>query len=66
VRSLLNHGLIDELHLLVYPLSAATAPGCSPPTASRSTSRWADAKTFTGGVLSLTYTPPTDTPTDAT
>jgi dihydrofolate reductase len=38
VHALLQHGLVDELHLLVYPITLGGGKGCSPTACSRSSS----------------------------
>ena len=57
VRSLLEQGLVDELRLLVHPLvvgqGAKLFPDGSPPVSLE----LADSKTFSTGVLDLTYVP---------
>jgi dihydrofolate reductase len=57
VRSLLELGLVDELRLLVHPLvvgqGAKLFPDGSPPVSLE----LADSRTFTTGVLDLTYRP---------
>ena len=57
VRSLLERGLVDELRLLVHPLvvgqGAKLFPDGSPPVSLE----LADSKTFSTGVLDLTYRP---------
>jgi dihydrofolate reductase len=57
VRSLLEQGLLDELRLLVHPLvvgeGAKLFPDGSPPVSLE----LADSKTFSTGVLDLTYVP---------
>jgi dihydrofolate reductase len=57
VRSLLERGLVDELRLLVHPLvvgqGAKLFPDGSPPVSLE----LADSRTFSTGVLDLTYVP---------
>ena len=57
MRSLLERGLVDELRLLVHPLvvgqGAKLFPDGSPPVSLE----LADSKTFSTGVLDLTYRP---------
>lgn len=57
VRSLVARGLVDELRLLVHPLvvgqGAKLFPDGSPPVSLE----LADSKTFSTGVLDLTYRP---------
>jgi dihydrofolate reductase len=57
VRSLLEQGLLDELRLLVHPLvvgkGAKLFPDGSPPVSLE----LADSRTFSTGVLDLTYRP---------
>jgi dihydrofolate reductase len=59
VRSLLEHGLLDELRLLVHPLvvgqGAKLFPDGSPPV----NLELVDSRTFSTGVLDLTYRPAT-------
>lgn len=57
VRGLLQHGLIDELHLLVYPIVRGRGARLFAPGEAQLELALAEAKTFTGGVVSLTYAP---------
>jgi dihydrofolate reductase len=54
VRSLIAHGLIDELHLFVYPLTRGAGPRLFPDTV---TTTWSLERrvTYTNGVLYLAY-----------
>jgi len=73
-RTLVPAGLVDELHLLVYPVAVGTdLPGPGPLGGRRLSAafhrthfRLADTRRFDSGVLHLTYTPDTpDRPAEA-
>ncbi len=57
VRSLLRDGLIDELRLLVYPIVVGTGRRLFGDQRDRVPLKLVEARTFSTGVLSLTYTP---------
>lgn len=57
VRGLLQHGLVDELHLLVYPIVRGRGARLFSSGDPQLELALAEAKTFTGGVLSLAYSP---------
>jgi dihydrofolate reductase len=48
VRALLADGLVDELHLYVYPSPSAPASGCSPRAPRRSSRCWVWRTSATG------------------
>ena len=58
VRSLLEQGLVDELHLLVHPIVVGHGRSCSP-TVRTVPLDLKSATTFETGVLHLVYTPTT-------
>lgn len=57
VRALLADGLIDELHLLVYPLVLGGGARLFPDGAARTRLTLAAHEAFENGVLHLTYAP---------
>jgi dihydrofolate reductase len=57
VRAMLADGLIDELHLLVYPLTRGTGPRLFPDGAASSKLSLARSESFGNGVLYLNYRP---------
>jgi dihydrofolate reductase len=57
VRGLLADGLVDELHLLMYPVVLGEGAKLFPDGAPRTPLALADQQTFENGVLHLTYTP---------
>src|SRR4029079_19707269 len=57
VRAMLADGLVDVLHLLVYPLTRGAGPRLFPDTASPRKLRLAGSESFDHGVLYLTYRP---------
>ena len=57
VRAMLADGLVDELHLFVYPLALGEGPKLFPEGAPRTTLSLAGSEAFDNGVLHLTYTP---------
>ena len=57
VRGMLADGLIDELHLLVYPLTRGAGPRLFTEDAEPGTLTLADAEAFDNGVLYLNYRP---------
>jgi dihydrofolate reductase len=58
VRALMADGLVDELHLLVYPVVLGAGAKLFPDGAPRTTLALAAHESFENGVLHLTYTPP--------
>ena len=56
-RSLLRHGLLDELHLLVPPIVLGSGKRFFADEGEQKRLKLVDAKTFETGVLSLTYQP---------
>ena len=57
VRAMLADGLVDELHLLVYPLTRGPGPRLYPEDAAPSKLSLADSKSYDNGVLYLNYRP---------
>jgi dihydrofolate reductase len=57
VRALLADGLLDELHLLVYPVVLGSGAKLFPDGAPRTPLTLAAHEAFDNGVLHLTYTP---------
>lgn len=57
VRAMLADGLVDELHLLVYPLTRGAGPRLFPEDAEASTLALAGSEAFENGVLYLNYRP---------
>jgi dihydrofolate reductase len=57
VRSLLENNLLDELQLLVHPIVVGTGKRLFPDGTAQKGLKLANAKTFSTGVLSLTYQP---------
>lgn len=58
VRALLADGLLDELHLLVYPIVLGSGAQLFPDGTARTPLNLAAQEAFDNGVLHLTYTPP--------
>ncbi|MFC4943623.1 dihydrofolate reductase family protein [Pseudonocardia sp. GCM10023141] len=58
VRALLADGLVDELHLLVYPVVLGSGAKLFPEGSQRTPLALAAQEGFENGVLHLTYTPP--------
>lgn len=56
VRAMLGDGLVDELHLFVYPLTRAVGPRLFGPETGASKWALADSQTYDNGVLYLNYT----------
>jgi dihydrofolate reductase len=57
VRALLADGLVDKLHLLVYPVVLGAGARLFPDGAPRTSLRLAAHEAFENGVLHLTYAP---------
>ncbi len=57
VQSLLRDGLLDELSLLLYPIVVGTGKRLFEDVGDQVALKLVDSKTFTTGVLSLTYEP---------
>jgi dihydrofolate reductase len=57
VRSLLENNLLDELQLLVHPIVVGSGKRLFPDGTPKKGLRLADSKTFSTGVLYLTYQP---------
>jgi dihydrofolate reductase len=57
VRALLADGLVDELHLLVYPLVLGTGARLFPEGSARTPLTLTRNETFENGVVHLTYAP---------
>jgi len=63
VRTLLADGLVDELHLFVYPLAVGAGQRLFPASDRKTTLSLAGSEAFDSGVLHLTYTPASPTAT---
>jgi dihydrofolate reductase len=57
VRAMLADGLVDELHLCVYPLTRGSGPRLFPDGAAPSTLSLAACESYKSGVLYLAYRP---------
>ena len=57
VRALLADGLVDELHLLMYPIVLGSGAKLFPDGAPRTPLALAGSEAFSNGVLHLTYSP---------
>jgi dihydrofolate reductase len=57
VRAMLADGLVDELHLLVYPLTRGTGPRLFPDGAPPLTLAPTGCRSFDNGVVYLSYAP---------
>jgi dihydrofolate reductase len=57
VRALLADGLVDELHLFVYPLTRGKGPRLFPDTADPADLTLLSSESFDNGVLYLHYRP---------
>jgi dihydrofolate reductase len=57
VRAMLADGLIDELHLFVYPLTRGAGPRLFPPDAAPGKLSLARTETYDNGVVYLAYQP---------
>jgi dihydrofolate reductase len=57
VRAMLADGLVDELHLFVYPLTRGTGPRLFPEDAAPATFSLAASESYENGVVYLAYRP---------
>jgi dihydrofolate reductase len=57
VRSMLSDGLVDELHLFVYPLTRGSGPRLFPEEAEPRTLSLAACESYENGVVHLAYRP---------
>ena len=57
VRAMLADGLVDELHLFVYPLTRGTGPRLFPDGAAAQSLALAASQTYDNGVVYLAYRP---------
>ena len=57
VRAMLADGLVDELHLFVYPLTRGAGPRLFPETAAPSSLSLASSAAYDNGVVRLSYRP---------
>ena len=57
VRAMLADGLVDALHLFVYPLTRGEGPRLFPPEATPGTFTLAATETYDNGVVYLSYRP---------
>ena len=57
VRMLLRDGLLDELHLLVHPIVVGSGKRLFDDTSGKVPLKLVESKTFSTGVLALTYVP---------
>jgi dihydrofolate reductase len=57
VRAMIADGLVDELHMLVYPVALGTGPRLFPEGGPKTTMNLAGCKGFSNGVAHLIYTP---------
>ncbi|HEY2578751.1 MAG TPA: dihydrofolate reductase family protein [Streptosporangiaceae bacterium] len=57
VRAMLADGLVDELHLFVYPLALGAGARLFPEDGAATKLSLAGSETYTSGVLHLTYQP---------
>ena len=60
VQTLVEHDLVDELHLMVFPVVLGTGKRVFEETSDKKTLRLAEARTVGEGVLILIYTAATD------
>jgi dihydrofolate reductase len=59
VRAMIADGLVDELHLLAYPLTLGTGPRLFPEGAPKTTMDLAKCESFSNGVVYTIYKPTT-------
>jgi dihydrofolate reductase len=57
VRAMLADGLVDQLHLFVYPLTRGAGPRLFPPDAAPGKLSLASSETYDNGVVYLSYQP---------
>jgi dihydrofolate reductase len=57
VRAMLAEGLVDELHLLIYPLTRGSGPRLFPEEAASGKLSLAACESYTNGVVYLAYRP---------
>ena len=57
VRAMLADGLVDELHLFVFPLTRGSGPRLFPEGAAPSTLERTDCEAYDNGVIHLAYRP---------
>lgn len=57
VRAMLADGLVDELHLFVYPVAVGEGPTLFPAGAPKTALTLAGCESYANGVVHLTYTP---------
>ena len=57
VRAMLADGLVDELHLFVYPLTRGAGPRLFPEQAARAKLSLAASESYDNGVVYLAYRP---------
>ncbi len=57
VHSLIEAGLVDELRLMVFPVTIGSGKRVFPETEDKTTWKLADHETFPSGVMALTYHP---------
>jgi len=55
VRAMLDDELVDELHLLVYPLTRGSGPRLFPEDAAPHTMALAESRSFENGAVYLNY-----------
>ncbi|MBC8090652.1 MAG: dihydrofolate reductase family protein [Pseudonocardia sp.] len=58
VRAMIADGLVDELHLWVYPVAVGDGPRLFPEGGPATTLALGGSESFTNGVVHLTYIPP--------
>jgi dihydrofolate reductase len=64
VRALLADGLVDELHLFVYPVAFGSGPRLFPSDGQATTLRLVGCEAYDSGVVHLAYAPATSSPND--
>jgi dihydrofolate reductase len=57
VRAMIADGLVDELHLFLYPVALGSGPRLFPEGAPKTVLSLAGSEAFDNGVMHLTYTP---------